>query len=121
MNEKQLGCVVLTVMVAGLLLYIGADSAGGEFTAPEKEEDTGVAYSGLNSYICPSDQGEQHTGHEWHTPSYDRGGEITLPHRYPRVCGANMTAVMHHGFSALNRPNAQDNDWVNFPPSEVAV
>jgi len=49
-------------------------------------------------------------------------GEGAMPvptsHRYPAVCGGNLTAVMHHGWSSLSEPQA--NEWFRNPPA-VAV
>lgn len=47
-------------------------------------------------------------------------GYVYTPHRYPRVCGGEITAAIHRGFSSMRVPNVADVQWLIAPPSEVA-
>jgi len=46
-------------------------------------------------------------------------GYVYTPHRFPRVTGGEITAVIHRGFSAMRVPCAADVQWMIAPPSEV--
>jgi hypothetical protein len=46
-------------------------------------------------------------------------GYTYTPHRYPRACGGEITAVIHRGFSTMRIPAVADVQWMIAPPSEV--
>jgi hypothetical protein len=46
-------------------------------------------------------------------------GYTYTPHRYPRGCGGEITAVIHRGFSTMRVPAVADVQWMIAPPSEV--
>lgn len=47
-----------------------------------------------------------------------QGGWVFTPHRYPRVVGGEITAVIHHGFQTMALPQDGDMLWLSAPPSE---
>ena len=48
-------------------------------------------------------------------------GLIFTPHRYPRVCGGELTTVIHYGHSRLAVPHERDTNWITCPPSELTI
>ena len=52
-------------------------------------------------------------------PEQHHAGYVYTPHRYPRVAGGEITAVIHRGFSSMRVPNINDVQWLIAPPSEV--
>ena len=52
--------------------------------------------------------------------SQHHDGYTYTPHRFPRVCGGEITAVIHRGFSTMRIPHVADVQWMIAPPSEVA-
>lgn len=48
-------------------------------------------------------------------------GFIYMPHRYPRVCGQEITAVINGGQATLRLPHEKDMDWLTRPPSEASL
>jgi hypothetical protein len=61
------------------------------------------------------------TGSHYFHPAYCVPGQtqIFTPHKYPDLCGGNISTLFHYGFDALNKPAPQDNDWIKYPPAEV--
>jgi hypothetical protein len=55
-------------------------------------------------------------------PQVHLAGYVYTPHRYPRVTGGEVTAVIHRGFSTMRIPaDTPDAQWIVAPPSEVIV
>ena len=52
-------------------------------------------------------------------PEQFHAGYFYTPHRYPRVAGGEITAVIHKGFSTMRVPQVPDVQWIIAPPSEV--
>jgi len=84
---------------------------------PQDERDDGMAsvLAGLNpldasprhSHVCPAHHHYQ--------------GYVYLPCRYPRTVGGEITNAIHHGYSSMRLPAANDISlWLSNPPSEVA-
>jgi hypothetical protein len=48
-------------------------------------------------------------------------GMVYTKHRYPRVCGQELTTIIHYGHSRASVPAAQDSNWITAPPSEVTI
>jgi hypothetical protein len=46
---------------------------------------------------------------------------IYTQHRYPRICGQELTTVIHYGHSRASVPATQDYNWIVAPPSEVTI
>lgn len=97
-------------------LYLGSrvigDGRTGGFNQPPKQP---VPEDDLHSYINP------HPDHPvvCHRDDHHHGYVYT-PHRYPRVPGGEITAVIHRGFSTMRVPDVADVQWLIAPPSEVA-
>ena len=55
------------------------------------------------------------------TPQFapNHPGYVYTPHRYPRACGGELTALIHMGFSPMRIPNRPDIQWMIAPPSEA--
>lgn len=89
---------------------IGGGKTGG-FNAPPKQP---VPEDDLHDMLNP------HPEHPviCHRDSHHHGYVYT-PHRYPRVSGGEITAVIHRGFSTMRVPDVADVQWMIAPPSEV--
>jgi hypothetical protein len=46
-------------------------------------------------------------------------GVVFSPHRYPRDCGMNVSAAIHHGWTGIRVPESADSRWITSPPSEA--
>jgi uncharacterized membrane protein YagU involved in acid resistance len=53
-------------------------------------------------------------------PEDHHAGYTYTPHRYPRVTGGEITALIHRGFSPMRVPRSADVQWLIAPPSEVS-
>jgi len=53
-------------------------------------------------------------------PEAHHAGYTYTPHRYPRMTGGEITALIHRGFSPMRVPNVADVQWLIASPSEVA-
>lgn len=89
---------------------IGQGRTGG-FNAPPKQP---VPDTDLNDYLNPHPEHPVICGRADHHAGY-----TYTPHRYPRVCGGEVTAAIHRGFSTMRVPNVDDVQWLIAPPSEV--
>jgi len=54
-------------------------------------------------------------------PDQHMGGIVFTPHRYPRVCGGELSAIIHQGFSTASLPAQGDMVWLSNPPSEAVL
>ncbi len=90
---------------------VGQDSTGG-FNKPPYQPAPDDDY-GL--YVDP------HPDHpRFCQPEQHHNGYVYTPHRYPRVTGGEITAIIHRGFSPMRVPDVADVQWLIAPPSEVA-
>ena len=48
-------------------------------------------------------------------------GVVFTQHRYPRVCGQELSAIIHYGHSRASVPSTRDSNWITSPPSEVTI
>ncbi len=53
-------------------------------------------------------------------PQDHHAGYVYTPHRFPRVTGGEITALIHRGFSPMRIPAEADVQWLIAPPSEVS-
>ena len=61
-------------------------------------------------------------GHPGHLcePSQHHAGYVYTRHRYPRVVGGEISAVIHRGYSTRRVPSGTpDEQWIISPPSEA--
>ncbi len=49
------------------------------------------------------------------------GGTVWVPHRYPRVPGLEITALINYGHATLRLPHSRDTAWITRPPSEETL
>lgn len=54
-------------------------------------------------------------------PDQHLNGYVFTPHRYPRVCGGELSALLHHGYSTASLPAQGDMTWLSNPPSEATL
>ena len=101
--------LALAMGIIGVITWqmVQQDPTGG-FNQPPAQPRADDDLARLSSYaqvVCLPD--EHHAGYTY------------TPHRYPRTCGGEITATIHHGFSTMRIPNSQDVQWMIAPPSEV--
>ena len=81
------------------------------------ERDGGMA--SVMARLNPLDGSPRH----YHVaePRHHYQGYVFLPCRYPRTVGGEITNTIHHGYSSMRLPAANDVSlWMANPPSEVA-
>lgn len=113
MKTKHWVCVALAAVVVAYLLtrVLGTDATGG-FNKPPKQPQPDDDLAGLTS---------PHPDHPiFCQPQDHHAGYTYTPHRYPRVMGGEITAIIHRGFSPMRVPDVADVQWLIAPPSEVA-
>jgi hypothetical protein len=54
-------------------------------------------------------------------PDQHIGGTVYTPHRYPHMCGGEISAVIHHGHATMVLPHEKDMTWLVRPPSEASL
>ena len=105
-----------TLAVLGVVAYflvtrvIGPGRTGG-FNAPPSQP---VPQDDLHEYLNPHPDHPVICGRADHHAGY-----TYTAHRYPRVCGGEVTAAIHRGFSPMRVPNVTDVQWIIAPPSEM--
>ena len=128
MKQHTLVCAAFVIgAIAALYYAMQNDDENGAHYVPEVQ--TEAQFAGLSAggkVSVQTDTGPLDLNpaiHFW-APGFGFGltdqqiQPVSLPHRYPAVSGANITAVMHHGWSALSEPTC--NEWFRNPP-EAAV
>jgi len=48
-------------------------------------------------------------------------GLVYTPHRYPEVCGNDISVLIHRGYSTMALPNEGDMTWLSAPPGEAEL
>ncbi len=116
LSNAQIGCLLAGVAGVTVLVYfahLGVDDSGK--SQPRYEGQ--LATAGLfNAVIDSLDTGDHYFHPNMCVPGQT---QIFTPHRYPSVSGGNITALIHHGLTPLNRQAPQDSDWINRPPADV--
>jgi hypothetical protein len=106
-----IGLSAAAAVLAYLLYALRQAHPTGGFNQPQAQP---VPDSDLNRLVSP------HSDHPlFCQPEDHHAGYVYTPHRYPRFCGGDVSAVIHHGFSPMRIPNIQDMQWLIAPPSEV--
>jgi hypothetical protein len=54
-------------------------------------------------------------------PDQHLRGVVYSAHRYPSVCGGDVSAVIKYGHRPLLIPHERDTNWLTAPPSEVTL
>ena len=102
------------ILVAGLGVVAFTVTGNADFPAPDKQA---VGDADLDPFTSHTLDG--HPGHVCEVKDH-HGGYTYTPHRYPRMTGGEITAVIHRGFSPMRIPaNTPDANWIVSPPSEV--
>jgi len=98
--------------LAGFLAsrVIGGGQTGGVNAPPSQP----VPDDDLNAYLNPHPDHPVVLGRADHHAGY-----VYTPHRFPLVCGGEITSAIHRGFSSMRVPNVADVQWLIAPPSEV--
>lgn len=115
MNQRDLMTVAGVaglIGIAGLFQHARAKSA----TPQPRLEVTGMTSFPLWHPGDTVGGVQDHVGYQWRTQG---NGLVASRHRYPQGCGSNVSAVIHDGFTPLNIPAPQDDDWFRNPPSDA--
>jgi hypothetical protein len=117
MDTKEKAAIGIALAITAALGYSAFRvSSNAGFNAPSKQaapEDPLSGFGGHNLDGRPGNVCE---------PEVHLNGYTYTPHRYPRVTGGEITAVIHRGFSAMRVPSdTPDAQWIVAPPSEVIV
>ena len=117
-----------TAVLVGLalLVWVGYQLAGrmtdnadlnAPTVQPPDERDGGMA--SVMARLNPLDGSHRHSA--VCEPKHHYSGYVFLPCRYPRTVGGEITNAIHHGYSSMRLPAANDVSlWMANPPSEVA-
>lgn len=99
---------LFVVAAAALFLYGARQSAGGgPKVAARDSEDVPPFVPPPRAPMCGVDQ--------------HIGGIIYTPHRYPRMVGGEISAIIHDGHATMRIPHQADMTWITRPPSEVTL
>jgi hypothetical protein len=100
---------VMLLVAAGLALWAVRSSGG--LAVPQNQTTEGLAF--VAEPVPPN----------WIRPELYAStlGVVYTKHRYPRICGQELTTIMHYGHSQAAIPATQDSNWMTSPPSEVTI
>jgi len=109
LSRRQL-CVLAALVAAGLTLAFLAvrQSPRGGLKVPARATEDVPAFT--------PPPGTPHVGPDQHV-----GGIVYTPHRYPAMCGGEVTALAWYGHHPLRLPHEKDTQWISRPPSEVSL
>lgn len=105
-----LGAALLAALLLGTRVLGGGQTGGFNKppAQPQPDDDLHALLNPHPDYPVVCGRADHHHGY------------VYTPHRYPRACGGEITAVIHRGFSTMRVPDVQDVQWLIAPPSEVA-
>jgi hypothetical protein len=112
-----MGVLAVGALLVAVIGYIAHDQAGGNPKDGFVETAGTETNPNLGNVIDRLDTGDHYFHPNYSTPDQQLG---FLPHRYPYVSGANITAVINHGLDALRRPSPVDDSWRVGAPAEQA-
>ena len=117
MNTREIVAVHVGLVIVAALGYSAFRvSSNGGFNAPAKQAAPADPLAGFGGHNLDGRPGNVCE------PEAHLNGYVYTPHRYPRVAGGEVTAVIHRGFSAMRVPSdTPDAQWIVAPPSEVIV
>ncbi len=101
----QAAILIGLVAAAGLILLAGQRRSGGGVKVPAAQS------ADVPAFTPPP--GAPVLG-----PYQHMAGYVFTPHRYPRACGNDISALIHHGHAVMRYPSESDIDWMFKPPSE---
>ena len=98
-------------LVAGILLWQGvrASPLGGVKVPAATTED-------IPDYTFDPPPSQPVIGPFEHVAGY-----VFTPHRYPHVCGHEISALINYGHATLRLPHEKDMTWLAQPPGEVSL
>jgi hypothetical protein len=111
-RAQAVGVAAGIIILGALGVAAFSVSANADYPAPAKQA---AGDADLDPF-------EPHTldGHPGHVCKPHHAGYTYTPHRYPRMTGGEITAIIHRGFSPMRIPaNTPDATWISSPPSEV--
>lgn len=104
MSRGEWGVLTLALAVIAVTAWAGWRSAGGAAMAPPPQP---VPEPDLPEHLCQE---------------YEHMAGVTYqPHRYPRMVGQEVTALLHRGWSSARIRDRRDVQWMIHPPSEVSL
>ncbi len=106
MKSEHLGVVLAIVAGGALLLWAGLRASPGGIKVPARTTEDTPAFTPPPGYPVAS-------------VDLMMGGALVSPHRYPHVCGQEISALIKHGHATLRIPHARDIEWLVNPPGEV--
>lgn len=109
-DSKTLGYLAVGLSTAVLLGYIGYNVNQSGMQPPKEFAD-----ASLNEQLDFLTQDNFFHPHD----CVNDQNMVFTRHRYPNVSGGNISTLIHHGMSALNKPAPQDSGWMERPPGEV--
>jgi hypothetical protein len=127
MNDKLFLVLVLFGLAAGVTFYFAVDKSPGP-NVPVPQYESEVQFAGMNissGFTLGGEGGPLDMRPEIHMFDWDAYGNKTVQpvftqHRYPTVCGGNISTVMNHGIVKACCDKAPDSGWFLQPP-EAAV
>lgn len=125
MDSKRLSVLVLGAGAILIVLYLAQQSSGDSLTGVPPVE-TEAQFTGLATDIGLRENAgtmlDTQPGTHFYVPGYNCPGQSTIltRHRYPLVCGGNISTLIHRGFDAF-KLGSPDNAWRVQPPSEYNI
>ena len=115
MTRAQSLMLAAAVVVAGALAYAAfAVAPNADYPQPPRQAAPDDDMAAFLSHTL-----DGYPGHVCELKDH-HAGYVYTKHRYPRVTGGEITAVIHRGFAPMRVPaNTPDAQWIVAPPSEV--
>ena len=108
--EHALAIGLGLLVVGGLLLMGARNSPGGGPKVPAATTES------LPEYTFEPPPEQPVIGPQQHLNGY-----VYTPHRFPRVCGGEISNTIHYGWASLRIPHDRDMTWLTAPPGEVSL
>lgn len=109
MSRREQYIVLIGALLAAAVLALGSKlSPGSSIKVPEKVTEDWPPFT--PPPFAPLMHPVDHVG------PY---GLVYTPHRYPSTCGAEITTLIHRGYSTAALPAEGDMTWLSAAPSEA--
>lgn len=124
-DKSKIPLLVIGGGVVLIVLFLAQQSSGDSLMgvpSVESEEQ----YGGLSADVGSRDNAgtmlDMDPDIHFYSPGYNCPGQnsVTTRHRYPLVCGGNVSTIIHRGFDAF-KLGSPDNAWRVQPPSEYTL
>jgi hypothetical protein len=104
----------VAVFVAAILASVALSANNADLPAPPRQVAPDDDLASFRNHNLDGHPGRICEAADHH------GGYVYTQHRYPRIPGGEITALIHRGFSPMRIPaNTPDAQWIASPPSEV--